>query len=67
MSDIATRTSWKIKPMPEARAEVPYARTFDAAEYVRLQRGLIPEQMEDKWFIFFEAPWLFLHPSLRRP
>jgi hypothetical protein len=49
--------------MPEARAQVPYTRTFDAAEYVRLQRGLIPEQMEDKWFILFEEPWLFLHRS----
>lgn len=61
--DKATRSSWEIEPMPDARARVPYARTFDATEYARLQRGLIPEQMEDKWFIFYEAPLLFLHRS----
>jgi hypothetical protein len=49
--------------MPDERANVPYARTFTGPEYIRLQRGLVPEQMEDKWFIFCEAPWLFLHRS----
>lgn len=61
--ETATRGSWQIKPMPEARATVPYARTFGKDEHVRMRRGLVPEQMEDKWFIFFEAPWLFLHRS----
>ncbi|HEX8794644.1 MAG TPA: hypothetical protein VF765_27045 [Polyangiaceae bacterium] len=61
--DKATRTSWQSKPMPEARTRIPYERTFAPAEYVRLQRGLVPKEMEDKWFIFHESPWLFLHRS----
>jgi hypothetical protein len=61
--ETATRESCSIKPMPEATARIPYARSFDAGEYRRVQRGLVPEQMEDKWFIFFEAPWLFFHRS----
>jgi hypothetical protein len=59
----ATRTSWKTVPMPEARARIPYTRTFDAAEHERITRGIVPEQMEDKWFIFHEAPWLWFHRS----
>lgn len=59
----ATRDSWKTQPMPDARARVPYARSFDAGEYARLQRGLVPQQMEDKWFIYYEAPRLYLHRS----
>jgi hypothetical protein len=59
----ATRESWKHKPLPEARAALAYARTFDRAEQARLQRGLVPDQMEDKWFIFYEGPWLFFHRS----
>ncbi len=59
----ATRTSWEAKPLPELRTALPYARTFGADERVRLERGLVPDAMEDKWFIFYEAPWLFLHRS----
>jgi hypothetical protein len=62
-SKTATRASWKTKPAPSERAALPYARTFSRAEYDRLQRGLVPDQMEDKWFIFFEDSWLFFHRS----
>jgi hypothetical protein len=49
--------------MPEARARIPYARTFDCAEYERVIRGIVPKQMEDKWFVFYEDPWLWFHRS----
>ena len=29
----------------------------------RIRRGLMPEQMEDKWFIFWEDDTLFFHRS----
>ncbi len=29
----------------------------------RLRQGLVPRQMEDKWFVFYEPPHLFLHRS----
>ena len=61
--EAATRESWKHKPLPEARAALAYARTFDRAEHARLERGLVPDQMEDKWFIFLEGEWLFFHRS----
>jgi hypothetical protein len=35
--------------------------TFD--EFERIKRGLIPREMEDKWFIFYEEPWLYFHRS----
>jgi hypothetical protein len=60
---LATRHDWKIEPMPEARAAIPYTRVFDPAEHARLIRGIVPEEMEDKWFVFYEAPWLWFHPS----
>jgi hypothetical protein len=59
----ATRASWKTQPMPEARASIPYERAFDAAEHERVTRGIVPEQMEDKWFVFHEGPWLWFHRS----
>ena len=29
----------------------------------KLQEGLIPESMEDKWFVYFEDPFLYFHRS----
>jgi hypothetical protein len=63
MAPIASRASWKNLPLPDARTRIPYARSFDGDEHARVTRGLVPREMEDKWFIFHEAPWLFFHRS----
>ena len=36
---------------------------YSPAEFERIKAGLIPLEMEDKWFVFFETPWLYLHRS----
>ena len=59
---IATRQSWKTLP-PGPMAPVPYIAAFSQQEYARIRRGLIPVEMEDKWFMFWEADSLFLHRS----
>jgi hypothetical protein len=38
---VATRQSWKIEPLPVARAQIPYTRAFDHAEHERIMRGLV--------------------------
>lgn len=47
--------------MPEAVTRLPYVRVFSAGEFQRLQRGLVPEAMEDKWFVVWrdDALWLY--------
>lgn len=65
-TDIATRESWKTLPVPEARAELEFLRTYDLADFDRIKHGLIPQAMEDKWFIFFEEPWLYLQTRIPR-
>ncbi len=59
----ATRADWKIEPMPDPRRLIPYTRVFDATEHARLTRGIVPKEMEDKWFVFYEVPWLWFHRS----
>ena len=59
----ATRDSWKAQALPEARARIPFARDFDADQHDRIARGIVPQQMEDKWFIYLENDWLFVHRS----
>ena len=40
-----------------------YHAVFSQQDYETLRRGLIPEEMEDKWFVFWEADTLFFHRS----
>ena len=59
----ATRDSWKSEPLPKARVCLPFERTFSLEEYEHLRRGFVPQEMEDKWFIFLEDDLLYFHRS----
>ncbi|MBL1178121.1 hypothetical protein [Pantanalinema sp. GBBB05] len=60
----ATRQSWSnLQPLPVQRSTLSLQREFTEPEYERLSKGLIPTQMEDKWFIFMEDNILYLHRS----
>ena len=58
----ASPTSCKREPFKEG-VPLPYQAAFDSEQFARLRDGLIPQQMEDKWFIYSEEPHLFLHRS----
>ena len=58
----ATRASWKCEPF-ENGLPLPYQAVFTSEQFARLREGLVPDTMEDKWFIFYEEPHLFLHRS----
>ncbi len=60
----ATRQSWSnVQPLPEQRAWLSLQREFTQEEYELIRYGLIPEAMEDKWFIFLEEDVLYFHRS----
>jgi len=59
----ATPGSWKSEPFPADRARLKLEQAFSAAEWDALQQGVIPEEMEDKWFIYEERGWLYFHRS----
>lgn len=44
--------------MPGQKSRLELQRIFTDQEYQRFCLGLIPEEMEDKWFIFEEGGWL---------
>jgi hypothetical protein len=54
--------SWKALPFGPTTT-LSYSATFTAVEAELLRRGLPPNQMEDKWFIFWEGDSLFVHRS----
>lgn len=44
-------------------APIKISLFFNAEQFSKLVKGIIPQQMEDKWFIYYENDWLFLHRS----
>ena len=56
-------TDWKTEPLPEQRTRIALDRVFSAEEMERVQRGFMPRQQEDKWFIFWEDGKLYCHRS----
>ena len=58
----AESTSWKREPFREG-VPVPYSALLTPNELERIKTGYLPREMEDKWFIYYEAPYLFIHRS----
>jgi hypothetical protein len=58
----ASASSWKREPFTEG-VPLPFSAEFNNEELSLLSEGLVPEQMEDKWFVYYDAPHLFFHRS----
>jgi len=49
--------------MPPERVRFEVGLAFTAAQGERMRLGHIPQDMADKWFVFFEEGWLYFHRS----
>lgn len=58
----ANAKSWQRKPF-KAGVPLDFPATFSAQEFAHLRRGLIPQAMEDKWFVYYDQPYLYFHRS----
>ena len=59
----AMRGDWQTQHMPHQCAQLSVEHSYTADEMAKIRRGLIPQEMEDKWFVFYEDDTLFLHRS----
>ena len=59
----AMATSWKHLPPPAEREPLGFEALFTDAAAEQLMLGLVPDQMEDKWFVYFDDGWLRFHRS----
>jgi hypothetical protein len=59
----ATQSSWKHRPPPERTEPLGFEALFSDEEAERLREGLVPEEMEDRWFIYYADEWLHFHNS----
>ena len=50
-------------PLPDERESLRFDALFTDADAEHLMLGLIPQEMEDKWFVYFENGWLRFHRS----
>jgi uncharacterized protein (TIGR02452 family) len=54
---------WQIKPMPARHVDIPVERRFSDAEMAQVRLGVLPDRMEDKWFVYWDDGRLYLHRS----
>ena len=62
-SERVSKDDWKTNPLPDARAPLGFDHQFSLDQLERLKGGYLPKDMDDKWFIYFEDNWLYLHRS----
>ena len=59
-NEAANRDSWKSEPMPGSRERLQFKKKYHASDAALIMHGLIPKNMDDKWFIYFEDDWLHI-------
>ncbi|MDR6196687.1 hypothetical protein [Siphonobacter sp. SORGH_AS_0500] len=62
MNAPATKATWEIFPMDHPK-RIDIYLLFTDRQFSTLVEGLIPQQMEDKGFIYYENEWLYFHRS----
>lgn len=62
MNEIATKDTWQHQPIDNPKRIVIDLHLTDK-QFSKLTNGLIPQQKEDKWFIYYENEWLYFHRS----
>ncbi len=58
-----TRDQWKNEPLLDPTPIPSPKRIWTADEMTRIRLGVLPVDMDDKWFIFMEDNQLHLHRS----
>ncbi|MFI0451301.1 ADP-ribosylglycohydrolase family protein [Actinomadura sp. 6N118] len=59
----ATARDWKTEPMRQPAPLPPPDRIWAPYEWETIRRGVIPAEMEEKWFAYVEADRLHFHRS----
>ncbi len=60
---IAKPTDWRAEPLPLKRTSISLNRSFSAEEMEIICRGIVPEEIEDRWFVYWQNHRLFFHRS----
>lgn len=59
----ATRSDWNLEPLPADFTILKIDRDFSSEQMNRIKQGFIPLDMDDRWFIYYEAHTLYFYRS----
>jgi len=61
---VAMKGNWQTKPFtPEKTVKIQLNQKINKKKTLELKKGIIPQQMEDKWFVYYEDSYLYCHRS----
>ena len=63
MRKAAQRENWQTRALPEECAKLNFQASYNRQEYERICLGIIPQDMDNKWFVFVERDVAFFHRS----
>ncbi|MFC4654006.1 NUDIX hydrolase [Rheinheimera marina] len=59
----AVKTDWQTEALPGTHSRIELNLTFSRMQAAALMQGAIPEEMEEKWFSYFDNNVLYQHRS----
>jgi len=63
MKDRLSKTHWRTIDMPGTFEIAALNRPLSEEEYQALVFGFIPRDMDDRWFLYVQDDWVYLHRS----
>eukprot|EP00123_Amoebidium_parasiticum_P021604 comp7036_c0_seq1/m.2776 comp7036_c0_seq1/g.2776 ORF comp7036_c0_seq1/g.2776 comp7036_c0_seq1/m.2776 type:complete len:190 (-) comp7036_c0_seq1:272-841(-) len=63
---MATRNDWKVTSLPIEHVAIPLPSnflSFSSNEWEMVQKGLVPQDMDERWFIYCEGRTVYFHRS----
>ena len=60
---MVSKTDWQTSEMPEENEKIILERVLSGEEIEMIKEGHRPQEMEDKWFMYYEAGKLYIHRS----
>lgn len=60
---IACRDDWKTQEMPAQNIKVSASIMLTKQQFEALAAGMVPQQMEDKWFAYLDGDSMYFHRS----
>ncbi|WP_345950040.1 hypothetical protein ABDD95_01015 [Mucilaginibacter sp. PAMB04274] len=63
MTKVVKPQGGSVTAMPETIAETVLNTKMSDQEYEALVHGFWPKDMEDRWLMYVEAEWVYLHRS----
>jgi len=61
--NIAGPQDWKTEPFPDKHVTLDLQLTYSSVERLKIIKGLVPEVMEEKWFVYYDQGVLNFHRS----